>query len=95
MQNRQGRGTIIPAGTQVECPLRHPIGVVVTPVLEGDWPAPRHMRFAPGQERVAGELMACTVCGRLYSVNGSLRTTTGWVPDSPGLERPAALPREP
>lgn len=74
-------------GTQILCPRkRHLIGTISRKVNAGEPLNVSRIEFAPGQERIAGEVMSCKICSSLYYVQNKLYTDEGWQPNEPNLE---------
>ena len=77
----------LPKGTEIRCPRkRHLIGTLSRALDAGEPLNVSRIDFEPGQERVAGEVMACKLCSSLYYVQNKLNTDKGWKPDDPSLE---------
>jgi len=74
-------------GTEIRCPRkRHIIGTLSRTLNAGEPLNVSRIEFAPGQERVAGEVMSCKICSSLYYVQSKLYTDSGWQPSEPSLE---------
>jgi hypothetical protein len=76
---------MIPAGTDILCAKRHPVGTVAADI-EGAV-HPRHIQFADGQSVPAGGRLVCQQCGHPWSLDASVYTPNGWIPVGPRIER--------
>jgi len=76
-------------GTQVQCPRkRHVIGVLKEDVQNLALLSLAKINYESGQDRVAGEIGGCKLCGSLYLTQGKIYTEYGWLPHEPKLETP-------
>lgn len=75
-------------GTTILCSRkRHKIATVIRPVTTaGAFLSTNDVEFEPGQERVPGEKMECTICNSPYIKQNKIFTDKGWFPDDPRLE---------
>jgi len=79
----------LPSGTQIKCPRkRHLIGLTNKAISTDIVMPVSFIDFEEGQERVAGEIMACKLCSSMYFIQGKIYTELSWFPNEPQLETP-------
>ena len=77
----------IPKGTEIRCPRkRHLIGTLNKDLRSSEPLSVKFVDFESGQEKIAGELYSCALCGSLYFTLRKLYTNKGWFPNEPRLE---------
>ena len=74
-------------GVEIRCPRKkHLIGTIKQALNGGEVISAAKIKFEIGQERVAGELAVCKICGSVYFEQGKIYTQDGWQPNEPNLE---------